>query len=134
MRKMDAMVKEMPSNVKIDAYIDDLALSAAGPKSRVAADIVKAQDILKRILTVELGCSLAQQKAAIVASDREVGRGIAKAINNEEALTASAANLGIDATAGGTRRRIGRGSKRNARFKSTLGRGGRLWAVSKVLG
>ncbi len=134
MRKLDAMVNEVPRSVKIDAYIDDLALSAEGPRSKVAADIVKAHDVMRRVLTVELGCCLAPQKAAIVASDREVGRKVARALKQEEALVGSAVNLGTDITAGATRRRISRGSKRHARFRSTLGRGGRLWAVSKVLG
>ncbi len=101
MRKLDAMVEEVPRSVNIDAYIDDLALSAEGPRSKVAADIIKAHDIMRRVLTVELGCSLAQHKAAIVASDREVGRRIATALRNEEALTGTAVNLGMDITAGG---------------------------------
>ncbi len=59
LRRLDAMAKEIPDNVKVDGYIDDLALTAEGPRARVAADVVKAHGIMKRIITEELGCRLA---------------------------------------------------------------------------
>ncbi len=134
LRRMDAMIKEIPRSVKVDAYIDDLALTAEGPRARAAEDVIIAHAVMRRILTVELGCKLAPNKAAVVASDRELGRRVAKAVGRDDVCGVSAANLGTDVTAGAKRTRLGRASKRQARFRATLGRAGRLWSVSKVLG
>ncbi len=134
LRKLEQIAREIPSSVKLDGYIDDVALSAEGSRLRVVRDVIKAYDIMKNILTRDLGCKLAPSKANIVASDRAAGRLVARAINRTDAEAECATNLGTDVTAGGSRRRIGRTSKRRARFRNGLGRGRRLWAVSKVLG
>ncbi len=133
-RRLDEMVKEIPRNVKIDGYIDDLALSAEGPRGRIAKDIIRAYVIMVRILTEELGCSLAPSKAAVVASDRELGRTVARAIGRGDVYGTSAVNLGTDVTAGARRKHLKKSSKRHARMRNALGRGRRLWAIGKVLG
>ncbi len=134
LRRLDQLSKEIPASVKVDAYIDDLALTAEGPRARVGADLAVAHRALIRALTRDLHCKIARQKTAIVASHRDVGKSIAAALGQEDALASSAVNLGTDVTAGGQRRRLRRGAKRSIRIRNGICRGRRLWAVSKVLG
>ncbi len=134
LRRLDALSREIPASVRIDAYIDDLALTAEGSKASVAADIVAAHGAMIRVLTRELHCGIARDKTAVVASHPDVGRRIAAELGQKDALAGSAVNLGTDVTAGGRRRRLGRAAKRTSRLRSGVVRGRRLWAISKVLG
>ncbi len=113
-RKFDQLVREIPASTKLDVFIDDVAVTAAGPRRRAVADVIKAHDGLRKALTRGLGCKLAAQKAAVVASDRVAGRTVAAAIGRDGAEAECATNLGIDVTAGGKRRRLGRRSKMHA--------------------
>jgi hypothetical protein len=133
-RRFDQMVKEVPPGTKLDVYIDDVATTTVGPRRRAVADAIRAHDVLRRVLTRDLGCKLAPHKASVVASDRAAGKLVAAAIGREGAEVGCAVNLGVDVTAGGSRRRIGRSSKKSARERIGIKRGRRLWSVSKVLG
>ncbi len=118
LRRLDTVVKAPPGGTNLDVYIDDVAVLAEGPKDRVAADAITAHGLIKQAITAELGCKLAPQKAAIIASHKIVGQRIARALNLEEGLVSAAPNLGTDATAGKPRRNLGRGSKRWKRYQT----------------
>ncbi len=134
LRRLRQAKAEMPRGAVLDAYIDDVAIAAEGPRRKVISTIVEAYAVLKRALTRDLRCTLAPQKAAVVSSDREVGRAVAAAIGRGGASADAAPNLGIDVTGGGARRRLGRASKRRARFRLGMDRGKKLGALAKVVG
>ncbi len=134
LRKFDELAKTAPRGTYYDVFIDDVAITAEGPKAQVAANAATAHAMMRRALVEELGCQLAPQKAAIIASSREVGRATARALQQEEALVDVAPNLGVDATAGKRRRCIRVGSKKHGRFRAGKRRGWRLWAVARAVG
>ncbi len=124
----------MPSGTNLDVFIDDIAITAVGPKRKVAANIAEAHAAMRRAVTQDLGCTLAAQKAAIVASHRDVGLEVAAKVNQQQALADFAPNLGMDATAGKRRRCLTASSKRHARLRTGLLRGRRLAVVARTLG
>ncbi len=133
-RKFDRLVKDIPEDTKLDVYIDDVALTTHGPRKRAIASAIRAHECLRRALAGSTGFKLAPLKASIVASDRAAGKIVAAAVGREGAESECATNLGVDVTAGGRRRRIGRGSKRQARARVGTARGKRLWKVSQTIG
>ncbi len=133
-RKFDRIIREIPPSTKLDVYIDDVATTTVGPRRRAVAEAIRVHDVIRKVLTRGLGCKLAAHKASVVASDAAAGKTVAAAVGRAGAAAESAANLGVDITAGGRRSRIGRKSKRSIREKAGIGRGRRLWAVSKAIG
>jgi hypothetical protein len=134
LRRMEAVVKKLPIGTNVDMYIDDVAVLAEGPKDRVAADAIRAHGLVKQAITEGLGCKLAPQKAAVIASHKAVGQRIARALNLGDGLVSAAPNLGTDATAGKARRVLRRGAKRWQRYRIGALRKKRLWAVARAVG
>ncbi len=130
----DKLSKGLPSGTNLDVFIDDIAITAEGPKRQVAANITEAHAAMRRAVTQDLGCTLAAQKAAIVASHREVGQEVAARLRQQQALADFAPNLGMDTTAGKRRGCLKASSKRHARLRSGLLRGKRLAAVARTVG
>jgi hypothetical protein len=133
-RCMDTVVKRLPSGTDVDMYIDDVAVLAEGPKDRVAAAAIRAHGLVKQAITEKLGCKLAPQKAAVIASHKAVGQRIARALNLGDGLVSSAPNLGTDATAGKARSVLRRGSRRWQRYRIGALRKRRFWAVARAVG
>ncbi len=133
-RRFDRLVKEIPDVSKLDVYIDDVAITTQGPRRKAVAEAIKAHECLRRALYEGDGLKLAPQKASVVASDRAAGKFVATAVGREGAEAECAANLGVDVTAGGRRSRIGRNSKWRTRGRIGVGRGRKLWSLSKTIG
>ena len=99
-RAIDELKPTLPEGVSIDIFIDDIAISAEGPKNVVVAKIAEARRIIKRAMIEKLGCKFAEEKTAVVASSRAVAKQVARECGITSAITGIATNLGIDATAG----------------------------------
>ncbi len=61
-RALDRAMAIMPEGVAVDAYIDDIALSAVGTSAQVVEKLTRAHRILKEAIQGELGCSFAREK------------------------------------------------------------------------
>ncbi len=131
---LDRAVTKLPIGTNVDFFIDDIAVTAVGPRREVAARVVEAHALIRKAVTEELGCTLASQKAAIIASSKEVGREVAARLSNKEALAEFAPNLGIDTAAGKRRRCLRTAARKNVRLRTGAARGVRLWAVARSVG
>ncbi len=99
------------------------------------AVVVNAREEMRKALTMDLGCRIADAKSRIVASSPGVSRKIAAKLGMGQAVRRSAPNLGIDVTAAAKRRtiRVG-GSLRKARFGKCAKRGKKLSKIARALG
>ncbi len=131
---LDKVAASLPSGTNVDMYIDDIAVTAEGPKQEVVAKVVEAHAAIREAMTNELGCTLAAHKAAIIASSKEVGRQVAARLGQGDALVDAAPNLGTDTTAGKKRRCLKAASKKGGRFRAGMARGRRLWTVARTVG
>jgi hypothetical protein len=83
---LDRVAAKLPEGTNIDIFIDDIAVTAVGPRRLVAARVAAAHAAVRKAVTEDLGCTLAAQKAAIIASSKEVGREVATRLNHRDAL------------------------------------------------
>ncbi len=124
----------------LNVYVDDIAMSANGPTTRVIRSLTDAHTILRDEIEGPLACKIEHTKAAVVASSRAIvkalrgrfGRYAGPGAGADQGTTA-AANLGIDFAAGSVRRTHGPNSRRNqrmARLRRQLGRVARLRTVA----
>ncbi len=135
LRKLDNLVASLPPGVKVDMYIDDLAVSGSGATDTLVESMVEAWHAAREALTGELGCRIANSKSRVVASSSATARTIAKRLGLDCAVRRCAPNLGIDATAGARRRIIRVGpSSRKVRLAGCIGRGRKLARIAKTLG
>ncbi len=135
LRRLDAFVAQLPPDVDVDKYIDDLAISAAGVSDELIAKITAAREAARVALTSDLGCRIAESKSRVVASSSRVARAIAGKLGMEYAVRRCAPNLGVDTTAGARRRtiRVGK-SSRGARLTKLGKRGKKLAKIARILG
>ncbi len=134
LRAFDKLVNKVPKDVHLDAFVDDLTLSATGDSRSVILDVTKAHDELKAIVSDELGCSFANGKTAIMASSKAIAAAVARHVGVEDGGTAPQCLLGIDNLAGGVRARLGRKSRKGARLKAAMARRGRLARLKRAAG
>ncbi len=133
-RALDRCVARAPSGVHLDAFVDDLTLSSIGTEKSVVLNITKAHDYLKAVVNDELSCGFAEGKTAIIASSRSVAVAVSKHVGIEHDRATSQCLLGVDNTAGGSRARLRRKSKKAARLKAALARRRRLAVLKQTIG
>ncbi len=133
LRAFDGFVARAPSGVQLDAYVDDLTLSAIGVDHRVIIDLTRAHDQLKTVVEEELNCRFPEWKTAVTATSRAVAAAIARHVG-VESTGAPQCLLGIDNAAGAPRRKLKRSSKKAERMKAALARRKRLQALAGVIG
>ncbi len=135
LRPLDRFAAAAPATVHLDAYVDDLTLSAIGPKSRIIIDIALAHGMLKKVVVDELDCEFAPGKASIIASTQEAAAAIARSIGVPHEAARAQCLLGVDIAAGAARRVLRkRSSKKAARMRAALARKGRLKRLQAAVG
>ncbi len=136
LRRLDAVAAELPPEAVMDIYIDDVAIAADGDGSDLIEAAISARDAVRKALTADLGCRIAEAKTRVVASSSRISRAIADRLGIGQAVRRCAPNLGIDITAGAQRRILrtsnstrrkrlsncGKRSRKLAKIASTLGR------------
>ena len=122
--------------VKLDAYIDDLTLSASGDSDdEVALLLQAAAEDLYKVITELLECDLAKEKSAVVASSDSLAKLLSDKLGCLGTTPAAAtASLGVDLAAGKQRRTHGKTSTRATRFRKGMSRKIRIATLRKTVG
>ncbi len=130
-RKVDAYVARHP-RVALDLYVDDVELQAVGT-DRIVETLAEAAEDLRSVLTEDLGFQLADDKAQVVASAKEIADAIVDRTRGTAGkVVDKAVKLGVEMTSGARRGRFG-GHKR-ARFNKAMARQRRLMKFKKMGG
>ncbi len=133
-RALDRAMAGMPEGVVLDAYIDDLALSATGTSKQVVEKLEKAHQILREAVQHELGCNFAHGKTAVVATCAATARRLKEVVGVQGRIFEAAPNLGIDAPAAKPRGTWSKNSLRKSRLVQATQRESRLRKLSTALG
>ncbi len=134
MRAFDNLVKQLPEGVDLEVYIDDVVLSADGDPGEVVPALADARAKLLKVVTEELGCTIAAGKSAVVATNKAVTAKLADACGIPAAATASAVDLGVDITGAKPRSALTKGTKRRARAEAAVRRRSRLRKLAALIG
>ncbi len=134
MRAFDNLVKQLPEGVDLEVYIDDVVLSADGDPGEVVSALADARAKLLKVVTEELGCTIAAGKSAVVATNKAVTAKLADACGIPAAATASAVDLGVDITGAKPRSALTKGTKRRARAEAAVRRRSRLRKLAALIG
>ncbi len=134
LRALDQFVAATPEEVHLDAYVDDLTLSTIGTAQQVVLNITHAHERLRHTVVEVLGCAFAEGKTSIVATTKAAAAAIARNIGVEDSAAQAQCLLGVDNAAGGTRRRLRRGSRKASRLRAALARRRRLAALKGAIG
>ncbi len=106
------------NTLRFDAFFDDLGVGATGTRTEVEHALVEGQTILADVIERELDCKIELDKAAVVASDRDLTRRLVRRIGRRAGRQRTAApNLGIDFAPGRARSAQNRGGRRTGRFR-----------------
>ena len=131
---MDAFISRNPS-ISLDIYIDDITLSSVSSSSTdLEHDVVAAAVDLEDVVTKEVRCTIALNKAAVVASRDSLASRLRTGIGRASgAPVLSAANLGIDFSSG---RRRGRGCQgiRGKRIRQCMLRKAKVRSLRRLVG
>ncbi len=133
-RALDGALANLPVGFFLDAYFDDVGLSAVVTKALVFDRLPRAHQVLKEAVQSELGCSFAQGKTAIVATCASTARQLKEAVGAQGRIFEAAPNLGIDAPAAKTRGSWHKSSLRRSRLVQATQRERRLRKLSAALG
>ncbi len=133
-RALDRAVANMPDGVVLDAYIDDLALSAVGTSAQVVDKLSKAHQVLREAVELELGCSFAPGKTAVVATCAGTARRLKEVVGAQGRIFEAAPNLGVDAPAAKPRSAWSKSSLRKSRLVQATQREMRLKKLGAVVG
>ncbi len=121
-------------NVIFDDYVDDLVLNAVGTEAQVEQTLVEAQVILADVIHHELDCEIEVEKAAVLASSRDLTRRLVRRIGARAGRRRrTAPNLGID-YAPGRRRTAQYGGKRTGRFRGLARKMAPFRRLCRVIG
>ncbi len=130
----DELCVRLPPSVKMDAHIDDIVLTAEAQPREILADVPKAAELLHKVIKDELRCTIAESKAGLVATTRELATELRRRIPGLTGpVTASVPNLGMDCRAAAPRGRARRSTKRFSRFWNGNKRTKRLRSIAKIL-
>ena len=125
-----------PICVTYALYIDDNAVHAIGSESEVIEGLVSASQQLVIAISDGIGATLADDKGALIASNKRVGLKIQRILGEALAgpLVASAPNLGVDDTVGRPIRVKGRNAKAKAREAKAYRRCARVGKLARTVG
>ncbi len=133
-RALDMAMARMPEGVNLDAYIDDLALSTVGTRAQVIDRLTRAHKVLKEAVQEELGCELAQEKTAVVATCAQTAKQLKEAVGAHGRIFEAAPDFGTDAPAAKPRGAWSKTSLRRSRLVKATQRERRLKKLSTALG
>ncbi len=130
-RRVDAYVARHP-RVALDLYVDDVELQAVGT-DRIVGTLAEAALDLRKVLCEDLGFPLADDKAQVVASTKEIADEIVERTGGAAGRAAErAVKLGVEMTSG---KRSGRcGGHKRARFNKAMARQRRLMRFKRMGG
>ncbi len=128
----DTFVEKLPKDLHFDAHVDDLVISGEGAPSRLVEEMAEIEGHLHGMILHDLKGTVAEGKAAVVATSRELTKRLRQKIPRITGpVRMCMMNLGVDCTAGrkrGTRAgrlklsmRIKLGCKRAPRLKALHG-------------
>jgi hypothetical protein len=131
----DKVQKALPAPVHLDAHIDDLVLTCEAEPRRILVDLPKAEKELQHAIGVGLKARVAEGKAGLVATTKDLAEELKRRIPAIEGpVRRSMANLGTDCLAGKRRGRLDKQTKRFNRMQKGLRRAQRLRILSNVVG
>ncbi len=118
-----------------DGYYDDLVLSATGTELEVEYALTEGQVILADVIERELDCDIEVDKAAVVASSRELAARLIRRIGKRAGPSRrSAVNLGIDFAPGRRRSAQDRCGKRATRLRGLARKLAPFRKICRVVG
>ena len=128
-------VQARQPNVSTCIFIDDVPLTATGPRATVIHSIGSAKEHLQEELA-PMGCEVAPAKMAVVASDQETARGLRRVTGAETSPEEGrrATFLGADFAAGRRRGAWQANSQLRKRIKGAGRRAGRVHRLWKAAG
>ena len=89
------------TEISLDSFVDDVQLSMCGKQEEEGPSLAVAALDLAEVLTIQLGATISEQKAAVVASNNQVAEVVRKALGPlSDKETVIAKNLGVDFTSG----------------------------------
>ena len=121
-------------NVRFDAYIDDITITAEGSEADVLRWVTAAAHEFVAEMQTSMGCEIAWEKAAVVSNSETLANRVRHAIGIPTISQPTAVNLGVDFGCGLTRKKWGKSSNRKVRLKAANRRKGRLHVLRLVLG
>ncbi len=133
-RPFDTYVARAPPGVLLDAYVDDVTLSMTGDGRTVTIHLTRAHESIAALVRDDLGCELAKEKTAVVATTKELASSISRAIGIKTQTADAQCMLGVDNIAGAQRAKLRRRSKKAARLKAAIQRRRRLAQVRGAAG
>ncbi len=132
---LDDACRKMPDTVHLDAHIDDLVLTCEADPRRITIDLPMAERALRQAIGEGLRGRIAEGKAGLVATTRELVEALRKRIPTVTGpITRSMTNLGTDCYAGRKKGKITKGTKRHKRMAMGLRRAHRLRILNGVIG
>ncbi len=133
-RALDELAMEMPAEVRLDTYVDDLILSAVGAPAAIIEYMVRAHALLRDTVTSALGCSLAPGKASVTATSRSIAAAVARGIGLPASTSRVTTVLGIDNAAAAPRAALRGRAKKARRLRAAMARRKRLRNVQRAVG
>ena len=121
-------------NIGMNLHYDDLFSSTvAAQKETVENRLMDAMQDLQEVVHAELKANIAQHKAVVIASDTTLQRRIASKLGKYggDGLEVSAANLGVDYTAGRSMRTTAARNHLRRRFNKNVTKRTRLMRLAK---
>jgi len=131
---VDAFLLRNPVCLKI--YIDDITMRATQPTEVEVLNVLDmAAKEMKIVVVQKLKCSIAVEKAAVVASTKSLADSIRNKLGSLGGVSfRSIPNLGVDFSAGRRRGRLLQGTVRGRRFNKGLARRKQLTTLRRILG
>ena len=119
--------------IRIKIYVDDLQIDQEGTEAEILVSFPTAATTILKVLKDELGADIAEDKAALTASNNNLATALRKLIGKAAgAPTLLAKNLGVDVSAGRARRTSARTATRWARLGKTAMAAKRLKKLSSA--
>ena len=130
----DMVVARFPASV-FDFYVDDWQAAATGSEDHVAGQITQVAEVFKDQIEWSLGCSVAVDKAAVVASSPRLAARISRSLKELGGDGSRVVkNLGIDYSSGRHRSFCAKATTRAKRFQGLKGSAKRLKALVGAAG
>ena len=101
-------LQEKHPDVRVDAYVDDITVTAEGSGAVVLEKSTLALRDLVLLVENELGCAIEWKKAAVVASSDTLIKRLKTSCGIKGDEVASAVNLGVDFSCEKSKRKCGK--------------------------
>ncbi len=133
--EFDKLITRLPKSTHFDAHIDDLVITGEARPRQLIRDMTEAERALAGVIDEGLKGKVAEGKAGVVATSKEVAKQLK---GNIPLLTGplmrAMPNLGTDCMAGKPKGRQNKKSKQYMRMKKGQARSMKLRLLSKIIG